>query len=629
MKQYSYIIIFCLVVSLISGLVNGSTTEVTISRIASDNLTPVMEVTRIYQWMQANLPVHGDGTTHYYSQGPTFDATDPWDDAEWKNIIPDRDWGAVMGTNVADLCDLVGGGNPGYPIQISGSDNLRRDFSYESVYQPNPRQGPLVVTWRKDGMYPNSGYDEGMRLIMFADAKKNTYGWNTSGWHVFGNADMRDSWEPRYWYNFTQYGEEWPSSGGTSVKYVRYIRVFTPDPVPPPVADFSANVRTGHVINGDFETGPAFAPWVSTSGATIYTGTTTAYRKGNASTRLAATVGNPASIQQNVDLTGVTSMTIWRYQFGGTGKYLVVLVDDTPVAYFRETGTVAGKYETIDISSYGFTGIHTLTVQAVSVVSGTLTVYVDDIRDYGPGTSGNAPLSVQFKDLSIKTEDTAKSNWAWDFTNDGVTDSTERNPRYTYTANGIYTVKLTTTNAGGSDSEVKTGYIIVNSLIPPPVASFSVNVTSGTAPLAVMFTDTSTGSPQTWNWSFGDGTWFNATNAAQKNPVYTYADGGSYTAKLMACNTGGCNTTVLGKTITVSQAPQVIPLPGYSRPPTDPDGNGIYEDLNGNGRLDFADVVLYFNQMTWIAANEPISAFDLNGNGRIDFADIVALFNLI
>jgi PKD repeat protein len=74
-------------------------------------------------------------------------------------------------------------------------------------------------------------------------------------------------------------------------------------------------------------------------------------------------------------------------------------------------------------------------------------------------------------------------------------------------------------------------------------------------------------------------------------------------------------------------APQKVP--GSSAAPTDPDHDGIYEDLNGNGRLDFADVVLYFNQMTWIAANEPVCAFDLNGNGRIDFADIVALFNEI
>ena len=73
----------------------------------------------------------------------------------------------------------------------------------------------------------------------------------------------------------------------------------------------------------------------------------------------------------------------------------------------------------------------------------------------------------------------------------------------------------------------------------------------------------------------------------------------------------------------------VAPLPGYVNPPTDPDGDCIYEDLNANGRLDFADVVLYFNQMTWIAAHEPIPAFDLNGNGRIDFADIVKLFGEI
>jgi len=43
----------------------------------------------------------------------------------------------------------------------------------------------------------------------------------------------------------------------------------------------------------------------------------------------------------------------------------------------------------------------------------------------------------------------------------------------------------------------------------------------------------------------------------------------------------------------------------------------------------FADVVLYFNQMTWIAATEPVAAFDLNGNGSTDFADIVALLNEI
>jgi TolB protein len=73
----------------------------------------------------------------------------------------------------------------------------------------------------------------------------------------------------------------------------------------------------------------------------------------------------------------------------------------------------------------------------------------------------------------------------------------------------------------------------------------------------------------------------------------------------------------------------VVVFPGFANPPTDPDSDGLYEDLNGNARKDFNDVVLMFNQMQWIAANEPVSAFDFNGNGRIDFNDIVKLFGEI
>jgi hypothetical protein len=75
--------------------------------------------------------------------------------------------------------------------------------------------------------------------------------------------------------------------------------------------------------------------------------------------------------------------------------------------------------------------------------------------------------------------------------------------------------------------------------------------------------------------------------------------------------------------------PGIHPLPGFTNLPTDPDGDSLFEDLNANNRMDFNDVVLMFNQMLWIAANEPVSAFDFNGNGRIDFNDIVKLFGEI
>ncbi len=79
--------------------------------------------------------------------------------------------------------------------------------------------------------------------------------------------------------------------------------------------------------------------------------------------------------------------------------------------------------------------------------------------------------------------------------------------------------------------------------------------------------------------------------------------------------------------VQVFSAAPILPVPGGTGTPRDPDGDGLREDVNGNGRADFADVVLFFNQMAWIAANEPVSAFDYNGNGRIDFADVTWLFN--
>ncbi|MEN6343417.1 MAG: dockerin type I domain-containing protein [Methanospirillum sp.] len=80
--------------------------------------------------------------------------------------------------------------------------------------------------------------------------------------------------------------------------------------------------------------------------------------------------------------------------------------------------------------------------------------------------------------------------------------------------------------------------------------------------------------------------------------------------------------TMRGKTST----PAVAVVPGGASVPTSTGTGDTYDDVNGNGRKDFADVVLYFNQMSWIAANEPLSAFDYNGNGRIDFSDVVWLF---
>ena len=107
-------------------------------------------------------------------------------------------------------------------------------------------------------------------------------------------------------------------------------------------------------------------------------------------------------------------------------------------------------------------------------------------------------------------------------------------------------------------------------------------------------------------------------------PSHVYAAPGTYTVALRASNAAGFSDAVRTGYVTVAA---VLAVPPGTMLPTDTNGDGIYDDVNGNGRKDFADVVLYFNQMSWIAGNEPLWAFDYNGNGRIDFADVVWLFN--
>jgi PKD repeat protein len=58
-------------------------------------------------------------------------------------------------------------------------------------------------------------------------------------------------------------------------------------------------------------------------------------------------------------------------------------------------------------------------------------------------------------------------------------------------------------------------------------AKFTANITQGKAPLAVQFTDQSTGNPTSWKWKFGDG-----DSSTVRHPLHTYLNPGAYTVKL-------------------------------------------------------------------------------------------------
>jgi len=153
-------------------------------------------------------------------------------------------------------------------------------------------------------------------------------------------------------------------------------------------------------------------------------------------------------------------------------------------------------------------------------------------------TEGKAPLTVVFTDKSTKSP----TKWKWDF-GDGTT-STKQNPMHKYSKVGSYTVKLTATNAKGSNTATKTDYIKV---VTKPVASFSATPTSGKAPLTVKFTDKSTGIPTKWKWSFGDG-----TISREQNPAHQYLQEGKYKVTLTVSNVAGGSTVTKTNYITVT-----------------------------------------------------------------------------
>jgi PKD repeat protein len=71
------------------------------------------------------------------------------------------------------------------------------------------------------------------------------------------------------------------------------------------------------------------------------------------------------------------------------------------------------------------------------------------------------------------------------------------------------------------------------------------------------------------------------------------------------------------------------PSVGDNPAPTDPDGDGLYEDLNGNGEFEFDDVVTLFEHLEDPSVTDHAELYDFNDNGRIDYDDVVTLHEAV
>jgi parallel beta-helix repeat protein len=235
----------------------------------------------------------------------------------------------------------------------------------------------------------------------------------------------------------------------------------------------------------------------------------------------------------NVQFTDKSSNspTSWKWSFGdGTSSTL-----QNPTHKY----SAAGKY-TVTLTASNAAGSSKVTKS--NYVTVTTTSQTPTAVFYSSPKSGNAPLSVKFTDKSTGKP----TKWKWDF-GDG-TSSTSQNPTHKYSKTGKYTVKLTVTNVAGSNTATKSKYITVTTTSQAPVADFWGSTLSGKASLKVTFTETSKGSPTSWQWDFGDGTY-----STQKSPTHTYSAAGTYTVKLTAINAVGSSTKTKSNYVKVTK----------------------------------------------------------------------------
>ena len=161
------------------------------------------------------------------------------------------------------------------------------------------------------------------------------------------------------------------------------------------------------------------------------------------------------SVPLTVQFTDTSTFaTSWQWDFQNDG------VIDSTAQNPSFTYTAAGTYS-VRLVATGPGGSNTLT-QAGLITTGAPPSFTAT-----PAAAATAPLTVQF----AGSASFAVTQWAWDFQNDGVNDAFGPNPTFTYTANGIYSVRLTVTTpvAPFTRTLVRPGAVVVDPIVGTPV----------------------------------------------------------------------------------------------------------------------------------------------------------------
>ena len=152
----------------------------------------------------------------------------------------------------------------------------------------------------------------------------------------------------------------------------------------------------------------------------------------------------PLDVQFTDESTG--EIETWEWDFDNDGT--VDSTEQNPQFTYDEIGNY-----TVSLTVSGSDGSNTMTKAAYVKVQ-PCPRFADFVAE---PTVGVGVTTVQFTDMSAGDV----LSWAWDFQSDGIIDSTEQNPSYTYRHDGIYSVTLTITTPTCEDTITKYDYISI------------------------------------------------------------------------------------------------------------------------------------------------------------------------
>ncbi|MBL4651299.1 MAG: PKD domain-containing protein [Flavobacteriales bacterium] len=222
------------------------------------------------------------------------------------------------------------------------------------------------------------------------------------------------------------------------------------------------------------------------------------------------------------------------------------------------------------------------------------------IADFLGPQEGCRPVTVQFQNLSQY-----ENTWLWDF-GDGAT-STEENPEHTYYNEGTYTVKLTITGDGGTDTEIQQSIIVVN---VNAIAFFDYAPSEVVVPnQPVQFYNLSSNA-NTYLWDFGDG-----ATSTEELPAHYYSEPGTYSIELIADNEFGCPDTFLVEEAVFAERSGEIVYPNAFTPNTSGGNGGVYDPRGYSNDVFFPvhDGVIEYKMSIYNRWGELIfESFDVN-----------------